>query len=87
MELSELTISPKIAASLPPRKVVRRLEVIPVEKRDDVLVVASAEPQRPGLITELSRAAQIKVELAVAYEVYIAETSARYFAENKESRV
>jgi hypothetical protein len=79
VDLSEMTIPPAVAASLP-AEVAKRLEVIPVEKRSDgVLVVASAEPQKPGLAKEVSSATPLRVELAVAYDVYIARAIARSY--------
>ena len=42
-------------------------------------VVATADPQNPDIAREVAAATSLKVELAVAYEVYIARTIVRYF--------
>lgn len=79
VDLADEIISPETARSLP-REIVKRFEVIPVEKRkDSVLVVATAEPQNPDIIRGIAEAAPCRVELAVAYEVYILRDIARFF--------
>ena len=62
-----------------PEEVIRRLEVLPVEQKGDTLIVATAEPQAVGLIGELSRYTELKIELAVGYEGYIESAINRLF--------
>jgi hypothetical protein len=79
IDLADEVIPPEVAHSLP-EEVGKRFEVIPVETREDsVLVVASSEPQNPEIRREISGAALCKVEFAVAYEVYILQNIARFF--------
>ncbi len=79
IDLADEVIPQEVAQSLP-EEVVKRFEVIPVEKREDsVLIVATSEPNNPEIIREITGAASCKVEFAVAYEVYILRNIARYF--------
>ena len=77
-DLSSGDIPDAVASSLPP-DVARSLEIIPVERKLDTLVVASADPQEPGLVGEISRYTKLKVKLAVAYEGYIEAALKRLF--------
>jgi mannitol/fructose-specific phosphotransferase system IIA component (Ntr-type) len=77
-DLSTANILHETATALP-EDVIRRLEVIPIEQKDDTLIVATAEPQAVGLIGELSRYTELKIELAVGYEGYIESTINRFF--------
>ncbi len=77
-DLSSGNIPAEIAKTLP-ENVVKELEVIPVERKDDTLTVASAEPQVPGLIDLISRCTDLKIELAVGYEGYIEAAIRRFF--------
>jgi hypothetical protein len=72
VDLSKLKIAPETLALLPP-DVEKRLEIVPVEKRgEDMLVVAASQPKDPELIKELRRLTPWKLELVVAYDGYIA---------------
>ncbi len=77
-DLSAADIPAETAHTLP-EDLVRHLQVIPVEKKNRTLVVASADPQEPGLTGELSRYTDLKIELAVAYEGYIESAISRFF--------
>lgn len=56
-----------------------------MEKRaGNILVVATSEPQNPDIAREVAAATSLKVELAVAYEVYITRSIARYFCGGRE---
>jgi len=77
-DLSAANVPPEIATALP-EDVERELEVIPVDRKDNTLVVASAEPQVPGLIGLISRFTDLKIQLAVAYEGYIESAINRFF--------
>ena len=77
-DLSAVNIPPEVARALP-EALVRRLEVMPVERNDNTLMVASAEPQEPGLIGEISQYTDLNIELAVTYEGYIESAINRYF--------
>lgn len=83
VDLSDAKIPPEIATSLP-EEVIRRLEVIPVERKgEDILVVATSQPQDHNIGLELSKVIPLKVELVVAYEVYIESNIDHYFSEKK----
>jgi hypothetical protein len=64
-------IPPEIATSLP-ENLIRKFEVIPVEKKGkDTIVVATSQPQdseAPGILSKLT---SFNIELVVAYEGYI----------------
>ena len=76
--MSTANILHETATALP-EDVIRRLEVIPLEQKGDTLIVATAEPQAVGLIGELSRYTELKIELAVGYEGYIEAAINRLF--------
>ncbi len=79
IDLSDVKIPPDIAASLP-EDIVRRLEVIPVQRKEgNVLVVATSQPQDPHIGEEISRATNMAVEMVAAYEVYIDADIDLYF--------
>jgi hypothetical protein len=60
---------------------------VPVERRGNTLVVASATPQEPGLIGLISRHSNLRIELVVAYEVYIESLINQFFpAEDRASQ-
>ena len=81
IDLSEVTIPPEIVNHLP-EETVKRLEVIPVEKKGkDVIVVATSQPQNPIVGADVRNATPLTVELAVAYEVDIARCIALHFPE------
>ncbi len=77
-DLSSADISADIAAALP-EDVIKRLEVIPIERQNDTLIIASAEPQDAGLKGEISRYTDLKVELVVAYDGFIESAIDRLF--------
>jgi hypothetical protein len=71
IDLSQVQIASEVATSLP-EEVERELEVIPVEnKRPNVLVVATSQPQNTEIGTEISKHTSHKIHLVVAYEGYI----------------
>ncbi len=83
IDLSDKSISPEVATSLS-EEVVRRLEVIPVERKGkDILVVATSQPQDPNILLELMKITPLKVELVVAYEGYI-KSNIDYFFPKRE---
>jgi hypothetical protein len=77
-DLSSLVVPPMAVAALP-GDVIKRLEVIPVELKDNTLIVATAEPQVSGLKDEIGRYTALNVELAVSYEGYIEALIDRMF--------
>ncbi|HWR57580.1 MAG TPA: hypothetical protein VN328_01715 [Thermodesulfovibrionales bacterium] len=77
-DLSTFKIPAEIAAALP-EEVIRSLEAMPVERKDDTLRVASADPQDPGLKEKISRYTKLNIELVVAYEGYIETAINRLF--------
>lgn len=71
IDLSQMRILPEIAASLP-EDLIRKFEVIPVEKKGkDTIIIATSQPQNSEIPHELSKATSLNVELVVAYEGYI----------------
>lgn len=71
IDLSQKKILPEIAASFP-EDIIRKYEVIPVEKKDkDTIVVATSRPQDSEILDELSKQTSLNIELVVAYEGYI----------------
>ncbi len=75
----KVKIPPEIATSLP-ENLVRKFEVIPVEKKGkDTIVVATSQPQdseAPGILSKLT---SLNIELVVAYEGYITSAINAYF--------
>ncbi len=83
IDLSTAKIQWGIATYLP-EEVVRRLKVIPVERKmGDILVVATSQPQNPDLVSEISKYTPLKIELIVAYEKYIEAAIDYYFPPKK----
>jgi hypothetical protein len=81
MDLSHVKISVETATILPV-ETVRKLEVIPVEKKpENILVVATSTPQNPTIASELSKSTPMRVELVIAYEGYIEAAIKHYFPE------
>lgn len=79
IDLSDVRIPPDVATSLP-EDIVKKLEVIPVERRDDkVLVVATSQPQDPHIGEEIRKSTSLTVEMVAAYEVYIDEDIHLFF--------
>ena len=71
VDLSRIKITPEIAASLP-EDVIKKLEVIPVEKKGDgTIVVATSRPQDSEILDDLKKSTEAHIELVVAYEGYI----------------
>jgi hypothetical protein len=77
-DLSSANINSDIATTLP-EEVARRLQVIPIERQRDTLIIASAEPRGSGLKGEISRYTDLHIELAVAYEDYIEAAINRFY--------
>ena len=85
-DLSSLEVAGDVATILP-EELMRELEIVPVERRGNTLVVASAAPQEPGLIGLISRHSNLRIELVVAYEVYIESLINQFFpAEDRASQ-
>lgn len=82
IDLSILKIPAEIAHSLP-EEVVRRFEVIPVERKGNILEVATSQPQNPQIGLEISKFTPFTVELVIAYEGYIESAIKYYFPAEK----
>lgn len=83
IDLAALKIPWGIATYLP-EELVRRLKVIPVERKiGDILVVATSQPQHPDLVAEISKYTPLKIELIVAYEKQIEAAIDYYFPPKK----
>jgi hypothetical protein len=79
IDLSSVRIPSGIATSLP-EEVVRRLKVIPVERKgESILVVATSKLEDPDIGLEISKIIHSKVELVIAYEEYIESAINYYF--------
>lgn len=78
VDLSSANIPREVATALP-ENVVRELKVLPVQKKEDVLVVATAQPQDPSIGMKISQYTTLAVELVIAYEEYIKSAIDRYF--------
>ena len=78
VDLSSMNISRDVATALP-EEAVRELGVIPVERKENVLVVATSQPQDPSLGMKVSKYTPLAVELVIAYEGYIQSAIDRYF--------
>ena len=83
VDLSSLNIPQEIATSLP-ENVVRKLRIIPVGKREDVLVVATSQPRDHSIGMEVSKHTPFLVELVIAYDEYIPLAIDRYFPQRNQ---
>ncbi len=65
---------PNNIIKLLPEEVIRKYEVIPVDRKDpDIIVVASAEPHDNHMRENLKSLTRFKLEFVVAYDGYISE--------------
>lgn len=79
VDLSKANLTPEILALLP-REAVLKYEVIPVEKKQDrVLIVASAQPQDRDMCRAVSALTPLRTEFVVAYDGLILETLDKYY--------
>ncbi|MDD5454590.1 MAG: hypothetical protein PHW62_03730 [Candidatus Ratteibacteria bacterium] len=78
VDLSNVNISRDVATLLP-EKVVREFGVIPIEKKDEILVVATSQPQDPLMGMKVSNCTPLIVELVIAYDGYIQRAINRFF--------
>ena len=75
---------PKDIATILPEHVVRKLEIIPVGKRENILSVATSQPQDYSIIgMEVSKYTKLIVELVIAYDGYIQSAIDKYFPSHK----
>jgi hypothetical protein len=78
VDLSAVALSPENVALLP-AEVVKKFEIIPVEKKGNrVLVVAAAQPQDVEMRKELSRLTPWTFEFVIGYDGYILSAINRY---------
>ena len=83
IDLSRVKV-PKEIATLLPEKVVRKFEVIPVKRKgEDLIVVATSQPQDPDLKSKIIKYSPFKVEFVIAYEVYINSAINKDFRKKK----
>jgi len=79
IDLSTVKIREEILGLLP-RGVILQYEVIPVEKKnDEILVLASAQPRDPDMRQAVSRETPYKIDFVVAYDGHITAALAKYF--------
>lgn len=82
VDLSSMSIPREVATALS-EEAVRKLGVIPVEKKENVLVVAASQPQDPLLGMKVSKYTPLAVELVIAYEGHIQSAIDRYFPQKE----
>lgn len=82
VDLLNSSIEKKVATALP-EDAVKKLEIIPVEKKEDILVVATSQPQDPSIGLKISKYTPLAVELVVAYEGYIREAIDHHFPKRR----
>lgn len=82
VDLSTPSIAQEVVTALP-EIAVRKLGVIPVEKKEDILVVATSQPQDPSIGVKVSKHTPLAVELVIAYEGYIRKAIDHYFPRKK----
>jgi len=78
VDLSRMDVSKEVATLLP-EKVVRELGVIPIEKKDEILVVAISQLQDPLIGMKVSKFTSFIVELVIVYDVYMQALIEKYF--------
>lgn len=84
IDLSDIQI-PRDIATILPGEIVRKLEVIPVEKKEGViLIVATSQPLVQNIYLEVQNISPFNVELAIAYEEYISKNIDFFFPEAKK---
>ncbi|HEX9902494.1 MAG TPA: hypothetical protein VGB72_06495 [Acidobacteriota bacterium] len=78
VDLSVASISPEDFALLP-AEVVKKYEIIPIEKKGDkILVIASAQPQDAEMRKELGRLTSWTFEFVIGYDGYILSAISRF---------
>ncbi|MDY0270663.1 GspE/PulE family protein [Trichloromonas sp.] len=60
-------------------EIVNRLQVLPIEKKSDLLIVVTASPTDPNLIDSLRFSANCRIELGVATRAQIAKAIEEYY--------
>lgn len=79
VDLLSVKIPAEIVTSLP-EELMRRLKIIPVERKGSgILVVAISEPEGHDIGSEISRITGSTVELVIAYDEYIESAISLYF--------
>jgi hypothetical protein len=79
IDLSSVKIPIEIVTILP-EELMRRLKIIPVERKPSgILVVATSEPEVHDIESEISRISGSTVEFVIAYEEYIEAAIGLYF--------
>ena len=78
VDLSTVNI-PQDVATILPEGTVRELGVIPVGKKEDILVVATSEPQDFSMGMKLSQYTPLAIELVIAYEGHIEAAIEKFF--------
>ena len=82
VDLSAASISPENFALLP-AEVVKKFEIIPIEKKGNrVLVVAAAQPQDAEMRKELGRLTSWTFEFVIGYDGYILSAISRYLPDS-----
>ena len=82
VDLSGINIPKEIATALP-EELARKFGIIPVGKREDMLVVATSQPPTPLAGMEISKHTPLIVELVIAYDGYIQSAIDRYFPQKE----
>ncbi len=86
VDLAGIVPGPEALASLP-EKMVRQMQVLPVEDRADRLVVATSNPMDPGIVDTLRFYVGRRVECVVATARQISEAIDMYYPAGKGGKV
>ncbi|MHB8054348.1 MAG: GspE/PulE/PilB domain-containing protein [Candidatus Aminicenantales bacterium] len=79
VDLSKAKIARDVLALLP-EDIIRKYEVIPVEKKfDALLIVASAQPRDEEMRKAVSDLTPLRTEFVVAYDGHIFEALEKYY--------
>ncbi len=81
INLAEFDIDPEVV-KLIPRDVVRKHQVIPINRTGSTLIVAMADPSNIFAIDDIKFLTGYNVEVVVASEVAIAEAEEKYYDQN-----
>ena len=78
------TLPSRVALNTMTPEIVNRLQVLPIEKNNDLLVVVTASPTDPNLIDTLRFNTNCRIELAVASRAQISKAIEEYYTLAKD---
>lgn len=82
--LSHYEIDPQILASIPP-DIVRRYQIVPVDRTGDTLTVALSDPSNIFLLDELKLLTKCNIVPVISFESDIKEAIDRYYGDDEGS--